>query len=167
MEQLIPWLAFCCAVLALCIFKPNAARIFVGIFFIVMAVAVNGVLSILAPHLFVRLGADAPLIPLYAWFFGDVVAVAPQAVGVLAALGEIIIGALILSRGRRAKLGLIGAISFLLIITPVGIWTLPNPVMAAGLAWLLTKDYPHSLPQLLRSGRPVAALRRFIAAPRR
>lgn len=52
------------------------------------------------------------------------------------------VGLLILSHGRRVKLGLLGAIVFLLVITPLGVWTLPNPLMALGLARLLTKDYP-------------------------
>jgi hypothetical protein len=51
------------------------------------------------------------------------------------------------------KLGLTGAIVFLIIITPLGIWTLPNPVLAAGLAWLLTKEYPRSLMQLIHPRR--------------
>jgi hypothetical protein len=41
MQQLIPWLVFCLAVLALCLSRPRAARIFVGVFFIIMAVGVN------------------------------------------------------------------------------------------------------------------------------
>lgn len=160
MEQLIPWSIFCVAVLVLCLLRPHAARIFIGIFFIIMAVAVNALLSIVAPDQFVRLGVDAPLIPFYAWFFDHVVAPAPQIIGILTAAGEIAVGLLILSSGRRVKLGLTGAIVFLIIITPLGIWTLPNPVLAAGLASLLIKDYPRSLVQLIRSRRrnpPVSA----------
>ena len=153
MEQSVPWLIFCIAVSALCLIRPNAARIFVGVFFIIMAVAVNVLLSIVAPDQFVRLGADAPLIPFYGWFFEQVVALAPQVVGILAAIGEITVGLLILSSGRLVKVGLIGAILFLIVITPLGVWTLPNPVFAAGLAWLLTKDYPKSLPRLVRTLR--------------
>lgn len=100
MEQLVPWLILCIAVSALCLIRPNAARIFVGVFFIIMAVAVNAVLSIIAPDQFVRLGADAPLIPFYGWFFEQIVALAPQLVGILAAIGEIAIGLLVLSSGR-------------------------------------------------------------------
>ena len=143
MEQLIPWLMFCIAVLALCLFRPNAARIFVGVFFIIMAVGVNVVLTVVAPDQFVKLG-DAPLIPFYAWFFHNIVAPAPQLIGILAAAGETAVGLLILSSGKRATLGLLGAIIFLIVITPLGIWTLPNPVLALGLAWLLTKEYPKS-----------------------
>lgn len=150
MEQLIPWLVFCIAVSGLCLFRPHAARIFIGVFFIIMAVGVNVVLTILAPDQFLKLG-DAPLLPFYGWIFQNVFAPAPQVVGILAAAGEIAIGLLMLSRGRRVKLGLAGAIVFLIVITPLGIWTLPNPVLAGGLAWLLKEEYPRSVLDLLRS----------------
>ena len=153
MAQLIPWLIFCVAVSLLCLFRPNAARIFVGVFFIIMAVGVNVVLSIVAPEQFVKLGTDTPLIPLYGWFFQNIVAPAPQLIGILAAAGETALGLLILSGGRRAKLGLLGAIIFLIVITPLGIWTLPNPVLAGGLAWLVTKEHPRNMLQILRSPR--------------
>jgi hypothetical protein len=150
MEQLIPWLIFCIAVTVFCLVRPSAARIFVGIFFITMAVGVNLVLTLLAPDQFMKLG-DAPLLPVYGWIFQNVFAPAPQVIGILGAAGETAIGLLILSRGGRAKLGLAAAIVFLLAITPLGIWTLPNPVLAAGLAWLWTKDFPRSLLDMLRS----------------
>lgn len=150
MEQLIPWLIFCVAVSVLCLVRPHAARIFVGIFFIVMGVGVNLVLSFVAPEQFVQLGAGAPLIPLYGWFFENVVAPAPQVIGILAAAGETAVGLLILRGGRSARLGLVGAIIFLIVVTPLGIWTLPNPVLAAGLAWLLTKEHPRNMLHPLR-----------------
>lgn len=150
MEQLISWLIFCIAVSGLCLIRPHAARIFVGAFFIMMAVGVNLVLTILAPDQFMKLG-DEPLLPFYGWVFQYVFAPAPQVVGVLAAAGEIAIGLLILSAGRSVKLGLAGAIAFLIVITPLGIWTLPNPLLAGGLAWLLKEEYPRSVLDLFRS----------------
>jgi hypothetical protein len=153
MEQLVPWLVFCTAFLALSLWKPEAARIFLGLFFILMAVAVNLALCFVAPELFLSLGTDDPLVPFYVWVFQNLVALSPQGVGVLAAAGELAVGLLILSHGRRTKIGLALAIAFLLLITPVGIWTLPNPVMAAGAAWLMTKDFPRSLAQMLRVRR--------------
>ncbi|MDR7328342.1 hypothetical protein [Corynebacterium guangdongense] len=149
MDQMIPWLVFCLLFLGLCIWKPNAARVFIGLFFIVMAVAVNWVLAMTKPHLFVGLGADASLLPLYEWFFTDIIARAPQAVGILAGTGEIVLGVLMLAKGRWAALGLLGGIVFLLLITPLGIWTLPNPIMVLGLVYLLTKPLDKSLPEML------------------
>ena len=75
MEQLVPWLILCTAAAIFCLVRPNAARLFTGVFF------------------------------------------------------------------------------FLVVITPLGVWTLPNPVLAAGLTWLLTKDYPISTLEGLRSRR--------------
>ena len=153
MEQLIPWATFCIAVLVLCLVKPRAGRIFVGIFFIIMAIGVNAVLSVAAPDQFVKLGTDTALLPFYAWAFENFVAPAPQIVGILAAAGETAIGLLVLSGGRRAKLGLLGAITFLIVTTPLGIWTLPNPIFAAGLLRLLPEEYPRNLLQLHRPPR--------------
>jgi hypothetical protein len=60
-EQLIPSLVFYLAVLVVCLLRPNAGRIFLGIFFLVMAIGVNVVLVVVAPEQFVALGTDAPL----------------------------------------------------------------------------------------------------------
>ena len=77
MEQLIPWLIFCIAVSVHCLVRPFAARIFVGVFFIIMAVGVNVVLTLVAPDQFMKLG-DAPLVPFYGWIFQNVFAPAPR-----------------------------------------------------------------------------------------
>jgi hypothetical protein len=57
-----------------------------------------------------------------------------------------------LSKGRYVKWGLIGGICFLVTITPLGVWTIGNPIMALALAYLLTKEYRRSLLQMLRLG---------------
>ncbi|MFP5367587.1 MAG: hypothetical protein ACLGIS_12200 [Actinomycetes bacterium] len=56
--------------------------------------------------------------------------------------GEIAVGLLILSYGRAVKCDLAASIAFLILITPLGVWTLPNPLMAIGLARLLAKEFP-------------------------
>jgi hypothetical protein len=150
MEQLIPSLVFNLAVLILCLLRPNTGRIFVGVFFLMMALGINVVLVLFAPEQFVALGTNAPLTPVYPWFFENVVALASPLFGLLAAAYEVTIALMMLSRGRYAKWGLIGGIVFLLGITPLGEWTLANPVMAAAMAYLLTKEYDRSLPELLR-----------------
>ena len=73
----MPWSVFCLLVLLLCLVRPYAGRIFVGIFFLIMAVGVNVVLVLVAPDQFVALGTDAPVVPLYRWFFENVVALVP------------------------------------------------------------------------------------------
>lgn len=141
MEQLAPSLVFYLLVLVLCLTRPKAGRVFVGIFFLIMALGVNVVVALLSPELFVGLGADAPLVPAYQWFFENVVASAPLLFGLLAAAYEITIALIILFRGRYAKWGLIGGIVFLIWTTPFGVWTLANPVLALALAVLLGREY--------------------------
>jgi hypothetical protein len=70
----------------------------------------------------------------------------------MAAAYEITIALMMLSRGRYAKWGLIGGIVFLLAITPLGVWTLANPLLALALALLVRKEYDRSLPEMLRLG---------------
>jgi hypothetical protein len=144
MEQLVPWTIFCLLVLVLCLLRPGAGRIFVGVFFLIMAIGVNVVLVLVAPDLFVGLGTDAPVVPLYRWFFENFVALASPLFGLLAAAYEVTIALMMLSKGKYAKWGLIGGIVFLIGITPLGVWTLANPIMAA-VTLLLRKEYDRSV----------------------
>ena len=148
----MPWAVFCLLVLLLCLVRPYAGRIFVGIFFLIMAVGVNVVLVLVAPDQFVALGTDAPVVSLYRWFFENVVALVPPLFGLLAAGYEITIALMMLSKGRYVKWGLIGGIVFLVAITPLGVWTLGNPIMAVALVYLLAKEYDRSLLQMLGPG---------------
>jgi hypothetical protein len=137
-------------VVLLCLVRPGADRIFLGIFFLVMAIGVNVVLVLISPDLFVGLGTNDALIPLYRWFFENVVAVAPPLFGLLVAAYEVTIALLMLSKGRYVNWGLIGGIVFLIAITPLGVWTLANPILAVATAYLLAKAYERSLPEMLR-----------------
>lgn len=152
MEQLLPWTGFCVAVLALCLLRPAAGRVFVGVFFLVMAVGVNVVLALIAPEQFVALGTQDALVPLYRWFFENVVALAPPLFGLLAAACEVTLGLMMLSKGKYVKWGIVGGIIFLVGITPLGVWTLANPVMALALAGLLGREYERSLPAMFGLG---------------
>lgn len=81
MQQLITSVVFSLLVLLLCLVRPNAGRIFLGNFFLVMAIGVNVVLVLISPNLFVALGTNDAIIPLYQWFFENVVAIAPPLFG--------------------------------------------------------------------------------------
>lgn len=135
MQQLITSAVLSLLVLILCVLRPNAGRIFLGHFFLVMAIGVNVVLVFVAPDQFVALGTNDAIIPLYRWFFENVAALAPPLFGLLAAAYEVAIALLMLSKGRYAKWGLIGGIVFLIGITPVGVWTLANPLLALAMAF--------------------------------
>jgi hypothetical protein len=82
-QQLIASVVFSLLGLLLCLVRPDAGRIFLGIFFLVMAIGVNMVLVLISPNLFVALGTNDAIIPLYQWFFENVVAIAPPLFGLL------------------------------------------------------------------------------------
>ena len=149
MQQVTTFALFSLLVLLLCLVRPGAGRIFIGIFFLVMAIGVNVVLVLVAPNLFVALGTEDAIIPLYRWFFENVVALAPPLFGLLAAAYEITIALMMLSKDKYVRWGLIGGIVFLIGITPLGVWTLANPILALTLAYLLTREYDKSLLEML------------------
>jgi len=149
MQQLTTFALFSLLVLLLCLIRPGAGRIFVGLFFLVMAIGVNVVLVLVAPDFFVALGTNDALIPLYRWFFENVIALAPPLFGLLAAAYEITIALMMLSKDKHVKWGLIGGIVFLIGITPLGVWTLANPILAVAMAYLLTKEFDRSILQML------------------
>ncbi len=144
LERTLIWLAFVLVVLALCWWKPNAARIFMGLFFIVMAVGVHIVLVLTAPATYLEWGSSALLAP-YRWLFNTVVAWNPILFGLFAATFEITVALLMLSKGRWAQLGLLAGGLFLIAISPLGFDTLPNALLALGLFFLATKRYDASL----------------------
>ena len=135
MQQLITSAVLSLLVLILCVLRPNAGRIFLGLFLLVMPIGANVVLVFVAPDQFVALGTNDAIVPLYRWFFENVAALAPPLFGLLAAAYEVAIALLMLSKGRYAKWGLIGGIVFLIGITPLGVWTLANPLLALAMAF--------------------------------
>ena len=73
MQQLITFAVLSSLVLVLCVLRPNAGRVFLGLYFLVMAIGVNVVLVFVAPDQFVALGTNDAMVPLYRWFFENVV----------------------------------------------------------------------------------------------
>jgi len=145
---------FLAAILALCILRPRVGRWFVGLFFVTMGLGVNLSLVLLDPSQFVALGTAEPLVPLYAAFFASVVARAPALWGLLVVAFQVVVGLLMLGRGPSVRWGLAGAIAFLLAITPLGPWTLANPLLSLGLATLWRRPHDVSLLDAVRRARP-------------
>ena len=114
-----------------------------------MAVGVNVVFVLAAPDAFVDLGTSAPLLSPWGWVFEHVVAKAPAVFGLLVASYEVTIGLMMLKGGQWGSLGVVGGIVFLLVIAPLGPWTVPNLIMAAALGAILLRD--PRLPSRLRS----------------
>ncbi len=136
---------FYLAVFALAVWKPNAARYFLGFFFLVMAFGVNAVLLFINPQIYVDMAAGA-LIPFYRDAFTAVVSASPTFWVSMLILWETAVGLLLLfGRGKQVRAGMIMGIIFALGITPLGVEELPNPILAALFGYLLTKEFPTSL----------------------
>ncbi len=150
MEELVIWLVFVLVVLVCCWVKPNATRIFLGLFFIAMGIGFHLVLIVRDPHGYDGFSTSA-LLPLYRWVFREIVMSYPLAFALVAAAFEIAVALLMLSRGRYAQIGLLVGSLFLLAITPLGLETLPNALLALGLGYLATKAFPMSARELVRA----------------
>jgi hypothetical protein len=66
---------------------------------------------------------------------------------------EVTLAVLILSRGYWAGVGILGAILFLVGISPLGFDVMPNLLLAAALVYLLTQDFPRDAITMLRDRR--------------
>jgi hypothetical protein len=149
MQGLVIWGAFTVVVAAFCVWRPQPARIFVGLFFGVMALGIHGGLIATNPQSYVDFAADAPW-TLYRDIGLWLTEPNPMVFGVFMLLFETVTAALILSRGRYVTWGLIGAVLFLVGITPLGLEEVPNVILAAGIAFLLTQDFPTDVVTMLR-----------------
>lgn len=141
MHGLLIWGSFSVVVAAFCVWRPQAARIFVGLFFAAMGLGVHGAIIATNPQAYVAFAANAPW-TLYRDIALWVVEPNPLAFGILMLVLETVVAALILSRGRYVRWGLVGAILFLVGITPLGLEEVPNVILAAGMAFLVTKEFP-------------------------
>lgn len=123
--------------------RPSAARRVFGLLFALTGLAWNGTLTVTAPEQFPMLAGRAP----WGWYRRAGLALtgpAPRAFGAAMTAGETAVAAAILSRDPAARLGLLTAAAFLLGITPLGTYTLANPILAAGALHLARRRWPAS-----------------------
>lgn len=148
MEPIVITSAFYLAIALLCWARPNAGRICVGLFFWVMAVGVHGYFVLANPQGYVDFAEDAHF-RIYRDLSTPIIEFSPEAFGVFMALFELTIGALILSKGRLVKGGLVAAIVFLVSISPLMAMTLPNLILAATLAYVVTREFDTALWEMI------------------
>lgn len=149
MQGFLIWGAFTIVVAAACLWRPQVARIFVGLFFGAMGLGIHGALIATDPQTYVDFADSAPW-AVYRDIGTWLTELNPLAFGVFMLIFETVTAALILSRGRLVKWGLLAAIVFLVGITPLGLEEVPNVVLAAGMAFLLTQDFPADAWTVLR-----------------
>jgi hypothetical protein len=142
--------AFVFALVILCLMKPNAGRIFLGLFFLVMAIGVNGSFMLTNPQSYVEYASGA-LIPLYRDIALTVVELNPVLFGLLLMAFEIAMGLLVLHKHRSVKAGLIGTMVFVAGIAPLSIVQMPWLGLIIGEAYLLTQEFDTTFLETIRS----------------
>lgn len=115
-----------------------------------MGIGFHVVLILLDPHGYDGFSTSA-LLPLYRWAFREIVMRSPLAFALAAGAFEIAVALLMLSKRQYAKTALIAGSLFLLAITPLGVETLPNALLALRLVYLATKEFPISFWELMRA----------------
>ena len=141
---------FILAVVILCLTKPNAGRIFLGLFFLVMAIGVNGSFTFTNPQAYIEYASGA-LIPIYRDIPLTIVELNPVLFGLTLMAFEIAMGLLLFHKGKSVKVGLIGTMCFLVIIAPLSVIQLPWLGLIIGQAYLLTKEFDTSFLEMIRS----------------
>jgi hypothetical protein len=131
-------------VIVLSFLKPNAARIFLGIFFLAMGLGVNLSFLLTQPSFVYDYGKNSWL-PLYRILSDTLIAPAPLMFGILLIVFEVTIGVLLLSRRGWVRVGLVGVTVFVLALIPInpiqGIWALS----IVGTIYLLTRSFDTGL----------------------
>lgn len=152
LTRVVVWGAVVLAVAVFCFFRPQAGRLFVGVFFGVMGLGVHGSLVISDPEGYIGFAGQA-LLPFYRQIGLFLTEPNPRAFGIVMLILELTLAALILSRGRWVKVGILGAILFLVGISPLSYDVMPNLLLAAALAYLLTQDFPRDVFTMLHDRR--------------
>ena len=116
----------------------------------VMAIGINVVTVLVAPQSYIEMGKNA-LIPLYRWIFLNIVSLNPALFVLPVAAYQITIALMMLYKKKYVKMGLIGGIVFLVLVTPLGIESVPNVVLAAALGLLLRREFDTSFLESIRS----------------
>jgi hypothetical protein len=152
--MLVPMLissVFVLFVIGLCLIKPNAGRIFLGLFFLVMALGVNGSFTFGNPQAYLDY-AEGALIPFYRDLaVGVITLFTPVIFGLLLMTFEIAMGLLLLHKQKSVKLGLIGTIIFLIGIAPLSIVQIPWLGLVIGELYLLRKEFDTSFWEILQA----------------
>lgn len=148
----IAGIVFSLLVIALSLIRPNAGRIFLGIFFVAMGLGVNLVFLLTDPQYVVAYGQGAWL-PAYRTLTNSVVALNPAGFVILLILFEVFMGLCLLSKGTWVKAGLIGTMVFVVALVPLYYSQIAWAVSVVGNAYLLTKNFDTSIVGMIRRRR--------------
>jgi hypothetical protein len=145
---------FVLAVIVFCLAKPNAGRIFLGFFFLAMALGVNGSFTFGNPQAYLGY-ADGALIPLYRNLAVSAVAISPVTFGLLLMAFEIAVGLLLLHKHRSVKLRLIGTAVFLVGISPLSWKQIPWLGLIVAEVYVFRREFARSFLEIMRHRKRV------------
>ena len=141
---------FVVVVIVLCLIKPNAGRIFLGLFFLVMAIGVNGSFTFTNPQAYVEYASGA-LIPFYRDIALAIVELNPVLFGLLLMGFEITMALLLLHKQNSVRIGLIGTMGFVIGIAPLSLVQIPWLGLVIAEAYLLTKEFDTTFLETIQS----------------
>jgi hypothetical protein len=141
---------FVVVVIMLCLIKPNAGRIFLGLFFLVMAIGVNGSFTFTNPQGYVEYASGA-LIPFYRDIALAIVELNPVLFGLLLMGFEITMALLLLHKQNFVRIGLIGTMGFVIGIAPLSLFQIPWLGLVIAEAYLLTKEFDTTFLEAIQS----------------
>ncbi len=148
MSPMLVSIIFVLAVAVLCFAKPNTGRIFLGLFFLAMALGVNGSFTFGNPQAYIDY-AEGALIPLYRNLVVPVVSISPFLFGLLLMAFEITMGALLLHKHKSVKIGLTGTMLFLLGMAPLDWLQLPWLGLIVAEVYLFKFDFDRSFIEMI------------------
>ena len=148
MSPMLVSIIFVLAVVVLCFAKPNTGRIFLGLFFLAMALGVNGSFTFGNPQAYIDY-AESALIPFYRNLVVPVVSLSPFLFGLLLIAFEITMSALLLHKHKSVKIGLLGTILFLLGMAPLDWLQLPWLGLIVAKAYLFRFDFDRSFIEMV------------------
>jgi hypothetical protein len=127
----------------------NAARIAFGGFFLAMATYNTTVVLPNAAESYTNIANELAW-PGFDWLMLHLVVPAAVPFNVLLIAFEVGVAILVLSKGRRVRVGLLAAVAFMLGLAPLMSWyELANVPLIAGALALLARDYDRSLLDLV------------------
>lgn len=141
---------FVLGVVALCLIKPNTGRIFLGFFFLIMALGVNGSFTFSNPEAYIEYASSA-LIPVYRVLALTIIEFNTLLFGLLLMVFEITMGLLLLQKGKAVKIGLVGTMAFIIGISPLSILQLPWLGLLVAQIYLLTKQFDTTFLETVQS----------------
>ncbi len=115
-----------------------------------MAWGVNFPLLLTNPESYILAGSNA-LIPIYRWFFTQILPLNPQFFISLLILYETCVGVFILCKGKWTRIGLIMGTIFCIGIALIGLEEITSPLLALGIGLLLRIPFTTSIVDSVRS----------------